>query len=83
MFNRNAHIPLYDRKKMRAILHNVSKRGLQTVYEENSTKYSTVEELRQHIVGVVNWFNLVNPERFGKYKQQLNEIRKDKTLWTT
>ena len=61
-----------ERQRLRAIVHNIGKNGLEHEAAKNDL---TPDEFFNRIMGKVNWFEQLNPELGGRLKQLLRQYK--------
>jgi hypothetical protein len=65
-------------KDLRAKIHICSEYGsaklLGTIINKKGKVIDTTDKLRRHLIGKLNYFNKINPERMKSLKLKLNKI---------
>lgn len=64
----------YERRRMRAILHNIERTG----FEEQAHRYGnyTSRDFYKHILGKVNWWCQIN-DKYQPYRERVKQLWKD------
>lgn len=71
--NSKTNLIAKERRRLRAIVHNITMYGVEHEAEKNS---KTPEEFLNHIRGRLNWFRQLNPVVGGRYFNQLQDYLK-------